>query len=270
MATRSALINVMAGAAVRAARGLNRDFGEIANLQASEKGPDSFAAAAVRRASEVLARELGKARRGYGYVEQGAPPRSASGDVAAEWLVTPLDGIENFRHGLPGFATVIGARERGAVTACVIYDPLRDELFWAERGTGAYLNHQRARASVRGRTEAALVAIEDAAEGANAASYFAASAVLTPRVAGVRTIGAPALALAYVAVGRFDAALTHAVPSTTAEVGALLVREAGGIMADIKLGQDATAPTIHLATSGRLDTALRKCLSGAHLQTPAA
>ena len=95
--------------------------------------------------------QLGKARRGYGYVEQGAPPRAGSEDAAAEWLVAPLDGAENYRHGVPSFATVIGARERGAVTACVIYDPLRDELFWAERGTGAYLNHQRARVSVRGR-----------------------------------------------------------------------------------------------------------------------
>ena len=96
MATRSALVNVMAGAAVRAARGLNRDFGEIANLQASEKGPDSFVAAAVKKAGEVLVRELGKARRGYGYVEQGVAPRTGDPEIQAEWLVAPVDGLENY------------------------------------------------------------------------------------------------------------------------------------------------------------------------------
>ncbi len=270
MATRSALINVMAGATVRAARGLNRDFGEIANLQASENGPGSFVAAAVKRAREVLARELGKARRGYGYVEQGATPRSGDPEVQAEWLVAPLDGLENFRHGVPAFATVIGARERGAVTAAVIYDPLRDELFWAERGTGAYINHQRARVSVRRRLDTALVVVEDATEGAETATYFAASSVLSPRVAAVRKFGAPALGLAYVAGGRFDASVTLALPDVLAEVGALVVQESGGIMSNLAPKRDATAPNLMLATNGRLDNALRKCLGPVHLRTPAA
>ena len=270
MATRSALVNVMAGAAVRAARGLNRDFGEIANLQASEKGADSFVAAALKRAREVLARELGKARRGYGYVEQGAAPRAGDPEIQAEWLVAPLDGLENYRHGVPAFATVIGARERGAVTAAVIYDPLRDELFWAERGTGGYLNHQRARASVRSRLDTALVAIEDATEGADAATYFAASSVLSGRVAAVRKFGAPALGLAAVAAGRFDASVTLAMPDVVAEVGALLVQESGGIMSDLTAKQDQTAPSLILASNGRLDTALRKCLDQVHRRSPAA
>lgn len=270
MATRSALINVMAGAAVRAARGLNRDFGEIANLQASEKSPDSYVAAAVKRASEVLARELGKARRGYGYIEQGAPPRSGDPDVQAEWLVATLDGVENFRHGVPAFSTVIGARERGAVTAAVIYDPLRDELFWAERGTGAYLNHQRARVSVRGRLDTALMAVEDATDGSDLTKYFAASSILTPRVAAVRKFGAPALSLAYVACGRFDASLTLAMPKEVAEAGALLVQESGGIMSDLSGKREAGSAKMILATGARLDTTLRKCLAPVHQTSPAA
>lgn len=270
MATRSALVNVMAGAAVRAARGLNRDFGEIANLQASENGPDSFVTAAVKRAREVLARELGKARRGYGYIEQGAAPRSGDPETSAEWLVAPLDGLDNFRHGLPAFATVIGARERGAVTAAVIYDPLRDELFWAERGTGAYLNHQRARVSVRSRLDTALVAVEDTTEGADAATYFAANTVLSSRVAAVRRLGAPGLGLAYIAVGRFDASVVLAMPKEVAEVGALLIQEAGGIMSDLAPKQGAKSQNLILTNNARLDTALRKCLGQVHQRTPAA
>lgn len=270
MATRSALINVMAGAAVRAARGLNRDFGEIANLQASEKGPDSFVAAAITRAREVLARELGKARRGYGYVEHGVAPRSGDPDVHAEWLVTSLDGLNNFRHGVPAFATVIGARERGAVTAAVVYDPLRDELFWAERGTGAYLNHQRSRVSVRSRLDTALVAIEDMTEGTGGANYIAAHTTLSARVAATRNFGAPSLGLAYVANGRLDGALTIAMPDDMAQVGALLVQESGGIMANLDPKRDAKSPGFVLAANTRLDAPLRKCLRSLHQQTPAA
>ncbi len=270
MATRSALINVMAGAAVRAARGLNRDFGEVANLQASEKGSDTFVAASVKRAREVLARELGKARRGYGYVEQGFPAQPGDPDVRAEWLVAPLDGLDNFRHGVPAFATAIGARERGVVTAAVIYDPLRDELFWAERGTGGYVNHQRSRVSVRNRLDAALIAIEDAAEGVEAARYVALHTVLSPRVAAVRKFGAPALDLAYVATGRLDAMLAIAMAKEVADVGLLLVQESGGMMSQLEDDEDANSAGTMLAANTRIEAALRKCLRQKHQRSPAA
>ena len=260
----------MAGAAVRAARGLNRDFGEIANLQASENGPDSFVAAAVKRAREVLARELGKARRGYGYIEHGVAPRAGDPEIQAEWLVAPLDGLENFRHGLPSFATVIGARERGAVTAAVVYDPLRDELFWAERGTGGYLNHQRSRVSVRNRLDTALLAIEDATEGAGGPEFITAYSMLSARVAAVRKLGAPALDLAYVAAGRLDGVLAIAMPDEVAEVGALLVQESGGIMSELGGKRGTDSPRMMLAANTRLDSTLRKTLRQMHQQTPAA
>ncbi len=270
MATRSALVNVMAGAAVRAARGLNRDFGEIANLQASEKGSDSFVDAAVKRAREVLARELGKARRGYGYIERGVAPRSGDPEVQAEWLVASLDGLDNFRHGIPAFATVIGARERGAVTAAVVYDPLRDELFWAERGTGGYINHQRSRVSVRSRLDTALIAIEDTAEGADGPGYITAHAVLSPRVAAIRKFGSPALDLAYVAAGRLDGMLAIGMADEVVEAGALLVQESGGILSELDAKRDASSPRMVLAANTRLDTTLRKCLRQVHQPTPAA
>lgn len=270
MATRSALINVMAAAAVRTARGLNRDFGEVANLQASEKGSDAFAAASVKRAREVLARELGKARRGYGYVEQGMPARAGDPDVQAEWLVAPLDGLDNFRHGVPAFVTVIGARERGIVTAAVIYDPLRDELFWAERGTGGYVNHQRSRSSVRNRLDTALIAIEDNAEGVEAARYVALHTMLAGRVAAIRKLGSPALDLAYVASGRLDAMLAVAMSKEVAEVGTLLIQESGGMMTEMEIDAETGSVPMVMAANTRLEAALRKCLRPKHQRSPAA
>lgn len=222
MATRSANINVIANAAIKAARGLNRDFGEIEGLQASPKGPDAFAAAALQRAGEIVARELARARRDFAFAA------SAAAAPGSAWLVEPLSGVENFRHGLPWFATVIGIVEHGQAIAGAVYDPLRDALFWAERGGGAYINNSRLRVSARVAVADALVAFAAGAEPWRRVAAMRES--LARAVGAVRETGCPALDLAHVAAGRFDGFWGIDLAPVIAEVGVLLVREAGGLV----------------------------------------
>src|SRR5690348_9761777 len=148
MAVRSAVINVMAGAALKAARGLVRDFGEVEQLQVSMKGPADFVSAADLRAEKLLKAELARARPGYGFLleESGAEKGT---DDRHRWIVDPLDGTTNFLHGIPHFAISIALERDGEIVAGIVYEPTRDELFWAEKGVGAFLNDRRLRVSSR-------------------------------------------------------------------------------------------------------------------------
>ena len=153
----SALINVMIAAARKAARALKRDFGEVENLQVSLKGPANFVTAADRRAEETLRAELAKARPGYGFLgEEGG--RHEGTDTTHTWIVDPLDGTTNFLHGIPQFAISIGLEREGTIVAGVIYNPITDELFMAERGKGAFLNDKRLRVAARKRLADAVIA----------------------------------------------------------------------------------------------------------------
>src|SRR4051812_27178117 len=141
---RSALLNVMIKAARKAGRTLNRDFGEVENLQVSLKGPANFVTAADRRAEEILHEELTRARPGYGFLgEEGG--RREGPDKSHTWIVDPLDGTSNFLHGIPHFAISIALEREGMIVAGIVYNPANDELFGAERGKGAFLNDQRVR-----------------------------------------------------------------------------------------------------------------------------
>ena len=157
MSRRSPLITVMVNAAYKAARDLVRDFGEVENLQVSQKGPADFVSAADHRAEATIVAELRRARPRFGFLleESGAV---AGEDSSNRWVVDPLDGTTNFLHGLPHFAISIGLERDGRPHAGVIYDPIRDEVFWAENGAGAFLNNQRLRVSARRALASALLA----------------------------------------------------------------------------------------------------------------
>src|SRR5271155_5520507 len=207
MVMRSAILNVMANAALKAARGLIRDFGEVEHLQVSVKGPGEFVSTADLKAERTLKTELRKARPGYAmlFEESGA---EAGSDPRHRWIVDPLDGTTNFLHGIPHFAISIGLERDNEIVAGIVYEPTRDEMFWAEKGAGAYLNDRRLRVSARRQLAEALIGtgIPFGARGGEP-SYSAYSAMLA-RVAaatsGVRRLGAAALDLAYVAAGRYD------------------------------------------------------------------
>lgn len=148
MAPRSATINVMANAALKAARGLIRDFGEVEQLQVSVKGPGQFVSSADLKAENILRRELEKARPGYGFLlEEGGEIKGK--DEAHRFIIDPLDGTTNFLHGLPHWAISIGLEREGKLIAGLVLDPIKDEMFWAEKGLGAYVNDRRLRVSAR-------------------------------------------------------------------------------------------------------------------------
>ena len=232
MAVRSATINVMAGAALKASRLLVRDFGEVEQLQVSRKGPADFVTAADLKSEKTLQRELSKARPDYGFLlEEGG---AIEGDGRHRWIVDPLDGTLNFMHGLPHFAISIGLERDGEIVAGVIHDPTRHETFWAERGAGAHLNDRRLRVSERRRFDEAVIATGIPFRGRQGhESYLAQMAALTPLVAGIRRFGSAALDLAYVAAGRYDGFWESGLSTWDIAAGLLIVREAGGFVSEL-------------------------------------
>ena len=156
MALRSPILNVMAGAALKAARGLLRDFGEVEQLQVSVKGPGEFVSTADLKAERTLKTELTRARPGYGLLLEESG-ETAGTDARHRWIVDPLDGTTNFLHGIPHFAISIGLERDGEIVAGIVYEPTRDEMFWAEKGAGAYLNDRRLRVSARRQLAESLV-----------------------------------------------------------------------------------------------------------------
>ncbi|WP_051340251.1 inositol monophosphatase family protein [Azospirillum halopraeferens] len=262
MATRSALINVMVRAAEKAARGLVRDFGEVEQLQVSRKGPSDFVSAADHRAEKTLRDELQKARPDFGFLmeESGG---SSGRDKTTRWIVDPLDGTTNFLHGLPHFAISIGLEKSGEIVAGVVYEPVHDELFWAEKGQGAYLNHTRLRVSERRNMADALIATGIPFKGRGDAAGFLdeAEAIMT-EVAGIRRFGAASLDLAYVAAGRYDGYWERGLAPWDCAAGVLLVTEAGGFVSEIGGGRNPVFGGTILAANAHLHLPLAKTLRG--------
>ena len=203
MAIRSPVINVMANAALKAARGLIRDFGEVEQLQVSVKGPSDFVSSADLRAERTLKTELQRARPGYGLLfEEGGAAEGS--DPHHRWIVDPLDGTTNFLHGVPHFSISIALERDGDIVAGVIYDPTRDEMYWAEKGAGAFLNDRRLRVSARRQLGEALIATGLPFRGRpKHPAYNATLARVMEATSGVRRFGSAALDLAYVAAGRY-------------------------------------------------------------------
>ncbi len=278
MALKPAIVNVMEGAARKAARALVRDFGEVEHLQVSRKGPSDFVSAADLRAEETLLRELRKGRPGFDLtMEEGgslpgadasrAGPRTVGEPAADRWIVDPLDGTTNFLHGVPHFAVSIAHEEKGQVVAGAVYQPLTDELFWAVRGGGAFLNHRRLRVSSRSVMADALLATGLPYRGKpKHAAYGATLDAILPAVAGVRRFGAASLDLAWVAAGRYDAFWEFDLEPWDVAAGLLLVREAGGTVSDVAGRDRSWSGAEVLASNTALHGDLRR-LVGAAMQS---
>ena len=230
---RSALLNVMVAAARKAGRSLRRDFGEVEHLQVSLKGPANFVTAADRKAEEILYTELAKARPGYGFLGEEGGSRDGA-DKTHTWIVDPLDGTTNFLHGIPQFAVSIALQREDTIVAALVYNPVNEELFLAERGKGAFLNDQRLRVSARRRLNETVIACGLPHLGRGDLALFRDEfAVVQEKVAGLRRFGAAALDLAWVAAGRFDAFWERNLSPWDMAAGLLLVREAGGFATDL-------------------------------------
>jgi len=229
----SALLNVMVGAARKAGRSLSRDFGEVENLQVSVKGPANFVTAADHRAEDIIFKELTKARPGYGFLmeERGAID---GGDKSHRWIVDPLDGTTNFLHSIPLFAISIGLEREGQLVAGVIYNPVSDELFTAEKGRGAHLNDRRLRVAARRDLEQAVVATGIPHRGRPGHAVFRSELqAAMGKVTGIRRTGAASIDLAWTAAGRFDAFWERNLKPWDMAAGIVILREAGGIVTDM-------------------------------------
>ena len=221
MATRSPLVNAMATATIKAARSLTRDFGEIEQLLASREGARSYAARAHGRVEEEMMHRLSRARPDFAML----PPDSAGAgedDGRPAWVFAPLDSAANLARAVPQVASAVGAREAGRMVAAVVYDPLRNELYWAEKGIGAYVDRRRIRCAEPGDASAAMVALSPP-RGLSPARLVAAASP-----AQLRIYGAPALDLAWVANGRFHG-FAGAASAAVRDICGLLLREAGAM-----------------------------------------
>jgi myo-inositol-1(or 4)-monophosphatase len=227
----------MVGAATKAARGLKRDFGEVENLQVSRKGPADFVSAADRRSEEIIRAELARARPSYGFLmEESGETRGD--DPQHRWIVDPLDGTTNFLHGIPIFAISIALERQGRIQAALVYNPISDELFTAERGGGAFLNDRRMRVAARSVLSESIVGTGMPFFGqGDTGIYLRELAQVMPAVAGVRRNGAAALDLAWVAAGRFDGFWERGLHPWDMAAGILLIREAGGFATDLDGGE---------------------------------
>jgi len=230
---RSALLNVMTAAAQKAARRLVRDFGEVENLQVSKKGPADFVTIADQKAEETLVKELQKARPDFGFVleENGSIEGK---DTSNTWIIDPLDGTTNFLHGIPHFAISIALMRDSELFAGVVYNPATDEMFWAEKGQGAFLNGRRLRVSARASFDECLFATGIPFLGMEKDPRFLERLETVMKVSsGIRRFGSAALDLAYVAAGRYDGFWECGLQPWDMAAGIVLVREAGGFVSDI-------------------------------------
>jgi myo-inositol-1(or 4)-monophosphatase len=258
----SALMNVMIGAARKAGRGLVRDFGEIEQLQVSVKGPGNFVTAAAHRSEEVIFRELSKARPGYGFLmeERG---RVDGPDKSHRWIVDPLDGTTNFLHGIPLFCVAIALEREGELVCGLVYNPILDELYTAERGQGAFVNNRRLRVAARKSLADCVVSVGIPHRGrGDHPKFLDECKALMEQVSGIRRTGSAAIDLAWVASGRFDAYFERNLQPWDIAAGMLLVREAGGFVTEIDGGQRPLETGSVAAANQTVHKALIAALSG--------
>jgi len=270
MAAVSGLIRVMERAARKAGGKLRRDFGEVEHLQVSRKGPADFVSKADRQAERTLWDELRAARPDWGFLmEEG-------GEIPGEpdkprFIIDPLDGTSNFLHGIPHFAISIAVQEPkiggggwGEVVAGLVYQPITDQSFWAEKNRGAWLQDARLRVSGRRQLSEALIATGIPYSGhGDFEEWGTILAAVGPHVAGIRRFGSAALDLAWVAAGRFDGFWESDLSPWDTAAGCLLVREAGGFVSDYRGRSLPICDQEVIAGNDPLHSRLHKLLAGA-------
>ncbi len=234
----SANVNLMMKAARAAGRSLSKDFREVENLQVSVKGAGDFVSKADIEAEAIIREELMGGRPMYGWVGEESAPVDGE-DPTRRWIVDPLDGTTNYLHGLPHWAVSIGLEHKGEIVAGVVYDPTKDEMFFAEKGQGAWLNESRLRVSGRQRMIESIFATGLPFGGrADLPETLQDLARILPTCAGVRRFGSAALDLAYVAAGRYDGFWERSLHSWDLAAGLVIVREAGGLVEPLNKGGD--------------------------------
>lgn len=256
--TPSSLVNIMIRAAEKASRRLVRDFGEIENLQVSKKGPGDFVSRADTMAEQTLREELLKARPEFGFL--GEESGATKGKINSRFIVDPIDGTTNFIHGIPHFCISIAAEIEGQIKAGVILDPIKHELFWGERGMGAFCNGKRLRVAGRSSLEDAILAVGRPFGHENIPECNEFLNKILGQVAGLRRFGSAALDLAYVAMGRLDMYYEVNLKPWDIAAGVLLVEEAKGIVTEAGGTATPLPTTSILAANPTLHALLRQYL----------
>tara|TARA_Y100001970_G_C14172477_1_gene824951 strand:+ start:641 stop:1384 length:744 start_codon:yes stop_codon:yes gene_type:complete len=218
----SPILNIMIKASEKASKVLIRDFGEIEKLQVSIKGPNDFVSNADTKAEKIIIEELNKAKKNYSIIseEEGSKKNSDSQNV---WIIDPIDGTTNFLHGVPHFAISIALKSNEEIISGVIYDPIKDEMFFAEKDNGAFLNNKKIKVSKKKNLDGCLFATG----GKNETEVN----LLT------RKSGSAALDMAYVAAGRYDGYFQNNLNLWDVAAGIIIVKEAGGIINEIDLSK---------------------------------
>jgi len=248
----SANINVMVKACRKAAKTLIRDFGEIENLQVSIKGPGDFVTASDKKVEKILIDELQKARPNYSILSEEIG--KINNDESFKWIIDPIDGTANFLHGIPHFAISIGLEHDGEIICGIIYDPIKDEMFVAEKGNGSYLNNQRIRVSSRSKLENCIIFTGGPKIGVKNRELFlkeynnVSSKVLTT----IRKLGSASLDMAYVAAGRCDGFWQRNLNYWDIAAGVILVKEAGGFVTDFKGNNEYIENKTILVTNSKI------------------
>ncbi len=252
---RSPHMNVMVDAAERAGRSLIRDFGEVENLQVSRKGPGDFVSNADMKAEKIVREVLEKARPNYSFLlEEGGEVKGSDGEH--RFIVDPLDGTTNFLHGIPQWSVSIALERAGEVISGVIYDPIKDEMFWAEKGLGAMMNNRRIQVSSRKNIADSVICAGVTVD------TLPAIDTLTRLGAVPRSYGSACLDLCYVAAGRFDAYFETGLKPWDKAAGMLIAREARAIVTEIKGGSNVVFGNGVLAANGSLHGDVLRAISG--------
>ena len=224
----SPLINIMQKAAKKASRGLRRDFNELENLQVKTKGPANFVTASDIRTQKIIYDELSYAKPDWSFVMEESKPIENK-NTKARFIVDPIDGTTNFMHGNPNFAISIAAEINDRLEAAIVYSPITDEMFIAERGKGSFLNDKRIRVATRKKlSESILITGIPHLGRGNKELFIKEMDTIIPEVAGIRRSGSAALDLAWIAAGRYDIFWERGLSIWDIAAGVLLVREAGG------------------------------------------
>ena len=229
-------LNIMIKASQKASKALIRDFGEIEKLQVSVKGPSNFVTNADIKAEKIIIEELMKAKKNYSIIseENGSKINSDSENV---WIIDPIDGTSNFLHGIPHFAISIALKSNNEIISGLIYDPIKDEMFYAEKNSGAYFNNQRIKVSKKKEIENCLFA--------TGGKEKVISDFIT------RKTGSAALDMAYVAAGRYDGYFQNNLNLWDVAAGIIIIKEAGGIVNEINLSNQGNIKII--ASSSRIN-----------------
>jgi myo-inositol-1(or 4)-monophosphatase len=243
-------------------RALVKDFREVENLQVSSKGPGDFVTRADREAEKILREELLGGRPTYGFLGEESKETEGA-DPTRRWIVDPLDGTTNFLHGLPHWAVSIALEHKGEIIAGVIFDAAKDEMFWAEKGGGAWMNESRLRVSGRRSMIESIfaTAVPFGGKGTLPATLQDLARV-SPVTAGVRSWGSAALNMAYVAAGRFDGYWARDVQPWDIAAGIVMVREAGGLVSAIREGDEPLVKGSIVACNEPLFEGFRKVVRG--------